>query len=99
MVTTRGDPDLVYNTANALAAAALTTCMGVAMDDIRQGLETMTQDENPGRGKLYSINGFTVVVDFAHNPEAIGALLNNGPARATSSSCWPWKDPPNYTTA
>ena len=76
MVTTGGDPGLVYNTVNALAAAALTTCMGVAMDDIRQGLETMTQDENPGRGNLYSVNGFTVVVDFAHNPEAIGALLN-----------------------
>ena len=60
MVTTGGDPGLVYNTVNALAAAALTTCMGVAMDDIRQGLETMTQDENPGRGNLYSINGFTV---------------------------------------
>lgn len=65
-----------HNTANALAAAALTTCMGVAMDDIRKGLETMTQDENPGRGNIYSVNGFTVVVDFAHNPEAIGALLN-----------------------
>jgi UDP-N-acetylmuramyl tripeptide synthase len=65
-----------HNTANALAAAALTSCMGVSMDDIRNGLKTMTQDENPGRCNVYEVHGFTVIIDFAHNPQAIDALLD-----------------------
>jgi len=65
-----------HNTANALAAAALASCMGVSMDDIRNGLKTMTQDENPGRGNVFEVNGFTVIIDFAHNPQAIDALLD-----------------------
>jgi UDP-N-acetylmuramyl tripeptide synthase len=65
-----------HNTANALAAAALTSCMGVSMDNIRAGLRTMTQDENPGRCNVYEVNGFTVIIDFAHNPQAIDALLD-----------------------
>lgn len=64
-----------HNTANALAAAALATCMGVSMDDVRDGLKTMTQDENPGRCNVYELDGFTVIIDFAHNPQAIDALL------------------------
>ena len=65
-----------HNVANALAAAALAWCMGVSLADIRAGLATMSQDANPGRGNFYTIDGFTVVVDFAHNPEAMQALLD-----------------------
>jgi UDP-N-acetylmuramyl tripeptide synthase len=65
-----------HNSANALAAAALTCCMGVEMDDIRNGLRTMTQDENPGRCNVFDVNGFKVIIDFAHNPQAIDALLD-----------------------
>ena len=36
----------------------------------------MTQDDNPGRGNVFEVNGFTVVIDFAHNPQAIDALLD-----------------------
>ena len=36
---------------------------------------TMSQDANPGRSNLYSVNGFKVLVDFAHNPEAMQALF------------------------
>ena len=64
-----------HNVANALAAAALTWCLGISLADIRTGLTTMSQDANPGRGNVYEIDGFQVVVDFAHNPEAIQALL------------------------
>ena len=74
-----------HNVANALAAAALTWSMGVDLDDIRRGLESMSQAANPGRGNLYEINGFRVLVDFAHNPQALKALLDMadrlGPAR------------------
>jgi cyanophycin synthetase len=65
-----------HNVANALAAAALTWCMGVSADDIAAGLKTMQQDENPGRCNLYSLNGFKVLIDFAHNPAAMGALFD-----------------------
>ena len=65
-----------HNVANALSAAALTWCLGVSLDDIRAGLLTMVQDENPGRCNLYDVNGFKVLVDFAHNPAAMGALFD-----------------------
>jgi len=65
-----------HNVANALAAAALTWSMGVPLAEIRDGLTTMVPAKNPGRGNVYEISGFTVVVDFAHNPEALQALLD-----------------------
>ncbi len=65
-----------HNTANALAAAALTDCMGVTLDVIGKGLTTMQQDENPGRCNLYSLNGYQVLIDFAHNPAAMSALFD-----------------------
>lgn len=65
-----------HNVANALAAAALTWCMGMSVADIRSGLTSISQDSNPGRGNVYQINGFTVLVDFAHNPQALQALLD-----------------------
>jgi cyanophycin synthetase len=65
-----------HNVANALSAAALTWCLGVSMDDIRSGLITMVQDENPGRCNLYDLNGFKILVDFAHNPAAMAALFD-----------------------
>jgi cyanophycin synthetase len=65
-----------HNVANALAAAALTSCMGISLDDIGTGLKTMRQDENPGRCNLYSLDGFNVLVDFAHNPAAMAALFD-----------------------
>lgn len=65
-----------HNVANGLAAAALTWCLGASLDDIRRGLTTMQQDENPGRCNLYDLNGFKVLVDFAHNPAAMAALFD-----------------------
>ena len=65
-----------HNSANALAAAALTSSMGVGMEDIRSGLKSMTQEENPGRCNVYDVKGFKVIIDFAHNPQAIDALLD-----------------------
>ncbi len=64
-----------HNIANALAAAALTEQLGMSLDDIRNGLTTMSQDANPGRSNLYRLRDFKVLVDFAHNPEAMQALF------------------------
>lgn len=64
-----------HNIANALAAAALTEKLGLSIDEIAIGLKSMSQDENPGRSNLFAIDGFEVLVDFAHNPEAMKALF------------------------
>jgi UDP-N-acetylmuramyl tripeptide synthase len=65
-----------HNVANALAAAALTWSIGLSLTDIRTGLQTMSQADNPGRCNVYNIDGFKVLVDFAHNPQALQALLD-----------------------
>ena len=36
----------------------------------------MEQDENPGRCNIYELDGFRVLVDFAHNPAAMAALFD-----------------------
>jgi len=64
-----------HNVANVLAAAALTEGMGLAPGEIAAGLRTVSQATNPGRSNLYTIDGFRVLVDFAHNPEAMQALF------------------------
>lgn len=65
-----------HNVANALAAAALTWSLGVSLEDIATGLTTMQQDENPGRCNIYDLDGFKVLIDFAHNPAAMSALFD-----------------------
>jgi UDP-N-acetylmuramyl tripeptide synthase len=65
-----------HNVANALAAAALTSCLGASLDDIATGLRTMQQDENPGRCNVYDLDGYKVLIDFAHNPAAMAALFD-----------------------
>ena len=69
------DGAAAHNIANALGAAALTEQLGMSLGDIRNGLTTMSQDANPGRSNLYPYQGFKVLVDFAHNPEAMQALF------------------------
>ncbi len=65
-----------HNVANALSAAALTWCLGASLEDIAAGLVTMEQDENPGRCNVYDLDGFKVLIDFAHNPAAMSALFD-----------------------
>lgn len=65
-----------HNVANALGAAALTEQLGLSLGSIATGLKTMTQESNPGRSNVFEIDGYKVLVDFAHNPEAMQALFN-----------------------
>ena len=64
-----------HNVANALAAAALTWCLGAELAEIGAGLKSMSQDDNPGRCNLYDLGGRKVLIDFAHNPAAMQALF------------------------
>jgi UDP-N-acetylmuramyl tripeptide synthase len=65
----------MHNIANALSAAALTECLGLSVEQVREGLVTMSQDSNPGRSNIYEVKGFEVLVDFAHNPQAMQSLF------------------------
>ncbi len=65
-----------HNVANALAASALTYCLGLPFDAISDGLKTMVQDENPGRCNIHDVDGVKVLIDFAHNPAAMNALFD-----------------------
>jgi cyanophycin synthetase len=66
-----------FQVENALAAAAATWALGLPLDVIRQGLATFEGNANeaPGRFNVFSANGATVVVDFAHNLSAVEALV------------------------
>lgn len=69
----------VFNVVNALGAAAAARCLGVADEVIADGLGMASGV--PGRFEtIESIDGVTVVVDYAHTPAALEQVL--GSARA-----------------
>lgn len=66
-----------HNVANVLGAVALAAVAGLPLDAIRQGLMTFgtSPRDNPGRLNVYRIGEVTIVVDFAHNPHGMDALV------------------------
>src|SRR6266542_3625290 len=64
------------NVQNALAAAGAAWAAGAHLHDIRQGLRTFSTSYYmaPGRLNLVEVDGFKVIVDYAHNPPAVQAL-------------------------
>ncbi len=64
------------NVANALAATAAAWAAGAHLHDIRQGLRTFTTSYYmaPGRLNAMELDGYRVLVDYAHNPPALEAL-------------------------
>lgn len=66
----------LFNVQNALAAAAMAYGAGVEPGRIGQALAEFrsTYEQNPGRLNLHEDHGFKVVLDYAHNPEALRAL-------------------------
>ena len=66
-----------HNVANALAAVAVAMALGLPMEAIRNGLRKFESNpqENPGRLNLFELAGATAIVDFAHNPHGVAALL------------------------
>ncbi len=67
-----------YNVYNALGAAALGFALDLDSEAITRGLRQMrgTLEDNPGRGNLFEVQGVRVVVDFAHNPPGIEAIVD-----------------------
>ncbi|MFK7829515.1 MAG: Mur ligase family protein [Congregibacter sp.] len=64
-----------HNIANALAAAAVADALGIDLALIAQGLLALSNDDNPGRGNIYQLAGVSILVDFAHNPAGLKALM------------------------
>ncbi len=66
-----------HNVANALGAVGVAVALGLSMEAIRTGLASFRSDphDNPGRLNVFELDRVTAIVDFAHNPHGIKALL------------------------
>ena len=68
----------LHNVQNAMFAAALAHNLGIALDNIRQGLRTFdtTFFQAPGRLNVYNELPFKVIMDYAHNPAAVKTICD-----------------------
>ncbi len=66
-----------YNVANLAAAALAAAAIGVGPAAISSEFAVFGIDpaDNPGRLMRFEVDGVTVLVDYAHNPEGIRGLL------------------------
>lgn len=63
-----------HNLSNALAAKAVADKLGISKSDVNRALKTFVFPT--GRGQLVYENSFSVMVDFAHTPNAFEQLLS-----------------------
>ena len=68
----------MFNVQNALAAATMGFCLGLSLEQLRQGLRTFDNSffQAPGRCNVYDQHPFRVIVDYAHNPAAMRAMAD-----------------------
>ena len=68
----------MHNVQNAMFAAAITYSMSVSLEDIRHGLRTFdtTYFQAPGRMNIFDEHPFKVILDYAHNPAAVAAMVD-----------------------
>ncbi|HSM34807.1 MAG TPA: Mur ligase family protein [Longimicrobiales bacterium] len=66
----------VHNVANALAAVAGASALGLPHGAIAAALRDVRgrPQDNPGRGNFYDAGGARVLVDFVHNPHGFAML-------------------------
>jgi cyanophycin synthetase len=74
---------------NVLAACAAVWSLNVPLDAIRAGLSTFHGDarQSPGRFNVFHAGDATVIVDYAHNPSALSALVDSLSAFAHHRRC------------
>jgi cyanophycin synthetase len=67
-----------FNVQNAMFAIAIGHGLGKSLDHIRAALRSFGcgWDETPGRLNIYDQLPFTVVVDYAHNPQEFEAITS-----------------------
>ncbi|MFT5452651.1 MAG: cyanophycin synthetase [Enterobacterales bacterium] len=67
-----------HNVSNSLGAAGLCYALGISFEHIASGLKAFKGDnqDNPGRGNYFNIEGVTVLIDFAHNAHSLAAVID-----------------------
>ena len=75
-----------YNVANVLAALALGAAIRLPDEAMLRALRHVegSADDNPGRGNLFELGGARILLDYAHNPHGVAAVIElavNLPAR------------------
>ncbi|MEX2149934.1 MAG: Mur ligase family protein [Steroidobacteraceae bacterium] len=67
----------LFNVANLAAAALAATGLAIAPPTIAAVFGRFGQDsaDNPGRLMRYEVGGLNLIVDFAHNPDALAGLV------------------------
>jgi cyanophycin synthetase len=65
-----------HNVANALGVTALSHALGLNVEAIREGLRSFKIEDNPGRANIYDLQGVSVLIDFAHNPHGLAAVVD-----------------------
>ncbi|MGD9342036.1 MAG: cyanophycin synthetase [Chromatiales bacterium] len=68
----------LHNVQNAMFAAALAYSMGINLENVRHGLQTFNTNffQAPGRLNVFDEHPFKVILDYAHNPAAVGAMCD-----------------------
>ncbi|WP_081926596.1 MULTISPECIES: Mur ligase family protein [unclassified Alteromonas] len=68
----------LHNLENALGVVGLCKSMGIESEAISQGLFDFESNasDNPGRTNIYTRGDATIIVDFAHNPHSMQAVIN-----------------------
>ncbi len=66
----------MHNVQNAMFAAAMAYSFDVDLDNIRIGLRTFDTSyfQAPGRMNVFDEHPFKVILDYGHNPAALGAM-------------------------
>src|SRR5262249_40058562 len=66
-----------FQVENVLAASAAAWSLDLALEAIRQGLRTFRNDsqEAPGRFNVLMDGPAAIIVDYAHNPSAVMAMV------------------------
>jgi cyanophycin synthetase len=66
-----------FNVENALAAASAALAAGLDRGQVVEGLGSFLPDteHNPGRMNVFTLDGYSVVIDLAHNEAGLEALL------------------------
>jgi cyanophycin synthetase len=68
---------VAFQVENVLAAVAAAWALGIPAEAVRAGLDSFAGGprQSPGRFNVLEVRGATVIVDYAHNPAALAALV------------------------
>ena len=67
-----------FQVENVMAAVAAAWALGLTWDEICRGLASFANDQDNAQGRfnLFNFRGATVIADYGHNPDAMGALVS-----------------------